>query len=152
MVVVRPWFANTGKRLVKTPKVYFTDTGTVCFLTGLRDARHAADGPLGGPLFETAVLAEVARTLWHRGQEPRLHFWRTATGAEVDFLLEDGTDVIPVEVKLSATPRVRMAAGIELLRADIGERVRPGYVIHPGTVGLPLGRHATALPFGQLWG
>ncbi len=151
VTVVRPWFANTGKRLVKTPKVYFTDTGTLCFLTGLRDARHASEGPLGGTLFETAVLAELTRTAWHRGEEPRIHFWRTSAGAEVDFLVEDGTDVIPIEVKLSATPRPRMAAGIEQLRADLGERVRPGYVVHPGNVELPLGQHATALPFGRFW-
>ena len=151
VVVVRPWFANTGKRLVKTPKVYFTDTGTLCFLTGLRDPRHAAEGPLGGALFETAVLAEITRTLWHRGDEPRVHFWRTSAGAEVDFLVEDGTGLIPIEVKLSATPRVRMAAGIEQLRADLGERTQPGYVVHPGTVELPLGRHAMALPFARFW-
>ena len=128
-----------------------TDTGTLCFLTGLRDPRHAAEGPLGGALFETAVLAEITRTLWHRGEEPRVHFWRTSAGVEVDFLVEDGTGLIPIEVKLSATPRVRMAAGIEQLRADLGERTRPGYVVHPGTVELPLGRHAMALPFGRLW-
>lgn len=151
VVVVRPWFANTGKRLVKTPKVYFTDTGTLCFLTGLRDARHAADGPLGGALFETAVLAELTRTAWHRGEAPRIHFWRTSTGAEVDFLVEDGADLIPIEVKLSATPRPRMAAGIEQLRADLGACVRPGYVVHPGTIELPLGRSVTALPFARLW-
>lgn len=151
VVVVRPWFANTGKRLVKTPKVYFTDTGTLCFLTGLRDPRHAAEGPLGDALLETAVLAEIGRTLWHRGEEPQVHFWRTAAGAEVDFLVENGTDLIPIEVKLSATPRPRMAAAIERLRSELGERVRPGYVVHPGTVELPLGRHATALPFARLW-
>ena len=151
VMVVRPWFANTGKRLVKTPKVYFTDAGTLCFLTGLRDPRHAAEGPLGGALFETAVLAEISRTLWHRGEEPRIHFWRTSAGAEVDFLVEDGTELIPIEVKLSATPRPRMAAGIERLRGDLGERVRPGYVVHPGTVELPLGRYATGLPFARLW-
>ena len=54
-------------------------------------------------------------------------------------------------MKLSATPRVRMAAGIEQLRADLGERTQPGYVVHPGTVELPLGRHAMALPFARFW-
>lgn len=151
VVVVRPWFANTGKRLVKTPKVYFTDTGTLCFLTGLRDPRHAAQGPLAGALFETAVLSEITRTLWHRGEEPRVHFWRTSAGAEVDFLVEDGADLIPIEVKLSATPRPRMAAGIEQLRTDLGACVRPGYILHPGTIELSLGQHVTALPFRRLW-
>ena len=55
------------------------------------------------------------------------------------------------EPSASAKPRVRMAAGIEQLRADLGERVRLGYVVHPGTVELPLGRHAMALPFARFW-
>jgi hypothetical protein len=62
VIVLRPYFADVGKRLVKTPKVYFTDTGTLCYLAGLRDPEHAAAGPLGGVIFETAVLAEIVKT------------------------------------------------------------------------------------------
>ena len=154
VVIVRPWFANVGKRLVKTPKVYFTDTGILCYLTGLKEPDHAAQGPLGGALFETAVLAEFARTIWHRGEEPRIHFWRTTSGMEVDFLVESGDEIIPVEVKLSATPRPRMADGIAKLRkllAHSQTRLRKGYVIHPGEAEWPLGPHAKALPFSRLW-
>lgn len=55
---------------MKTPKVYFTDTGTLCFLTGLRDAAHAPAGPIAGAIFETAVLAELVKTLGGRGVNP----------------------------------------------------------------------------------
>ena len=151
VVVVRPYFANIGKRLVKTPKVYFTDTGMLCFLTGLRDPQAAALGPLNGPLFETAVLSEILRTYWHRGEEPRVHFWRTSAGAEVDFVVEHGAALVPIEVKLSSTPRPAMAVSITNLRADLGEKVRSGYVIHQGDVEWPLGPHADALPFARLW-
>jgi len=54
VIVLRPYFANIGKRLVKTPKVYFTDVGTLCYLVGLRDPEHAASGPMGGAIMETA--------------------------------------------------------------------------------------------------
>jgi len=151
VVVVRPYFANIGKRLVKTPKVYFTDTGMLCFLTGLRDPEAAAHGPLSGTLFETAVLSEILRTYWNRGEEPRVHFWRTSTGVEVDFVVEHGTALVPIEVKSSATPRPRMAASIASLRADLGPRVKAGYVVHQGDVEWALGPHATALPFARLW-
>jgi hypothetical protein len=67
VVVLRPYFANVGKRLVKTPKVYFTDVGTLCYLTGLKDPGHAASGPMGDPIMETAVLSEIVKTLTHRG-------------------------------------------------------------------------------------
>ena len=151
VVVVRPYYANIGKRLVKTPKVYFTDTGTLCFLTGLRDPEHAALGPLGGALFETAVLAEIMRSYWHRGEEPRVHFWRTSAGSEVDFVIEHGAALIPIEVKLSATPRPGMATPITRLQEDLGEIVRPGYVIHQGDAEWPLGPRVKAIPFSRLW-
>jgi hypothetical protein len=150
VIVLRPYFANVGKRLVKTPKVYFTDTGTLCYLAGLRDPEHAAAGPLGGAIFETAVLAEIVKTFWHRGEEPQVYFWRTATGVEVDIVVETRGRIVPIEVKLSATPRPAMAAGVLALRQDLGDKVEPGYVIHPGEVRLPLAPGVWALPFADL--
>ena len=88
VIVLRPYFANIGKRLVKTPKVYFTDVGTLCHLVGLQDAQHAALGPMGGAIMETAVLGEIFKRLAHQGLEPKLYFWRTTAGSEVDILVE----------------------------------------------------------------
>lgn len=150
IVVLRPYFANVGKRMVKTPKVYFTDTGTLCYLCGLRDPAHAAAGPLAGAILETAVLAEIVKTLIHRGEEPRVYFWRTAAGMEVDFVVEAGDRLVPLEVKLSGTPRPGMASAVKTLRRDLGRRAGPGFVIHPGDVRLPLGDGVTALPLGAL--
>ncbi|MFN8626644.1 MAG: ATP-binding protein [Candidatus Binatia bacterium] len=147
---LRPYFANVGKRLVKAPKLYFTDVGTLCYLAGLRDPEHAASGPMGGAIFETAVLSEIVRTLAHRGIEPQIYFWRTATGSEVDFVVECDQKLIPIEVKLSATPRPQMAAGISAFREDLDRRAAPGYVIHTGDIRLPLGPDAIALPFRDL--
>jgi predicted AAA+ superfamily ATPase len=150
VLVLRPYFANVGKRLVKTPKVYFTDSGTLCHLAGLRDPGHAASGPMGGAIFETAVLMEVVKTLAHRGTDPRVYFWRTATGVEVDLVVEADARLIPIEAKLSATPRPAMAEAILQFRRDVGKAVGPGYVVHPGDVKLPLAPEVTALPFDAL--
>jgi uncharacterized protein len=150
VVIVRPYFANIGKRLVKTPKVYFTDVGTLCHLTGLRDAEHAAAGPLGGAIFETAVVSEVLKILTSRGESPGLYFWRTASGAEVDLLVEHNGGLVPVEVKLSSTPRLPMAASIRGFQSDFPEKAGQGYVIHPGEVRLPLGPGVKAIPFSDL--
>lgn len=150
VVIIRPYFANIGKRLVKSPKFYFTDVGMLCYLAGLRDPAHAASGPLGGAIFETAVLTEIVKTYLHRGEEPRVYFWRTSTGAEVDILVETGGNIVPIEVKLSATPRPAMAKAVVALRADLGERALSGYVIHPGDIRLPLAPDVTALPFAEL--
>jgi len=150
VMVLRPYFANTGKRLVKTPKVYFTDTGTLCYLVGLRDPEHAAAGPMNGAIFETAVLMEIVKARLNRGEEPDVYFWRTSTGDEVDFVVNEGGRLTPIEVKLSATPRPAMAESIRKLRKDLGDRVGPGYVVHPGDSRLPLGDGVTALPFAAM--
>ena len=150
VVVLRPYFANVGKRLIKTPKVYFTDVGTLCYLSGLKDPAHAASGPMGGPIMETAVLSEILKTLTHRGIDPQIYFWRTSTGAEVDIVVETAGKLVPIEVKLSATPRPAFAAPIKRFRDDFADKALPGYVIHPGDIRLPLGANVTALPFAEL--
>ncbi len=150
ILVLRPYFANIGKRLVKTPKIYFTDVGILCYLTGLRDPEHAAAGPMGGAIFETAVITEIYKTLLHRGEEPQLYFWRTSTGVEVDLLIEHNQRLVPIEIKQSATPRPEMANGIKSLRKDLGKQAGPGYVIHPGDIQLPLGEQIFSFPFKEL--
>ncbi len=150
VIVLRPYFANVGKRLVKTPKVYFMDVGTLCYLAGLKDPEHAAAGPLGGAILETAVLSEIVKTLTHRGIDPQVYFWRTAAGTEVDIVVETGRKLVPMEVKLSATPHPSMASAVRTFQKDLKDETMPGYVIHPGDVTLPLGSGVTALPFAEL--
>lgn len=150
VIILRPYFANVGKRLVKTPKIYFTDTGTLCHLAGLKEPQHAASGPMGGQIFETAVLAEIVKTFRNRGEDPKVYFWRTSAGVEVDIIVDVGTRLIPIEVKLSATPNPSMAGGLISFRKDFGKKAPQGYLIHPGDVLLPLGENITALPFFSL--
>ena len=150
IILLRPYFQNVGKRLVKAPKVYFTDTGTLCHLVGLRDPDHARTGPMAGAILETAVVSEIFRTILHRGEEPRLYFWRTSNGVEVDLIVDTGQALLPIEVKLSATPSPQMARGIESFRRDFGARAAKGLVIHPGDVKVPLGPAAMAIPFAEL--
>ena len=150
VIILRPYFANGGKRLVKTPKVYFLDVGTLCHLTGLKDPEHAATGPMGGAILETAVLSEIIKTISHRGQDPQVYFWRTAAGAEVDIVVAEGGRLIPLEIKLSATPRPAMARHLKVFQKDLEDHAAPGYVIHPGEVRLPLAPGVVALPFSDL--
>ena len=149
VLVLRPYFANVGKRLVKTPKVYFMDVGTLCYLAGLKDPEHAASGPMGGAILETAVLSEIVRTLVHRGLSPDVYFWRTSAGSEVDFVLDTGKKLVPIEVKLSSTPKATIASAIKEFRGHLGDRAAKGFVVHPGEIRLPLGPDATAIPYGD---
>ncbi|MDY0001448.1 MAG: ATP-binding protein [Polyangia bacterium] len=150
VIVLRPYFASVGKRLVKTPKIYFTDVGTLCYLTGLKDPEHAVSGPMGGAIMETAVLSEIVKALVHRGIEPRVYFWRTIAGTEVDVVVEAEGKLIPIEIKLSATPRPTMSSAIKTFQKDLEGASMPGYVVHPGDIRLPLAPGVTALPFADL--
>lgn len=150
VVVVRPYFVNVGKRLVKTPKVYFTDTGVLCHLAGITDTRHAASGPLAGAIVETAVLSEIVKAALHRGEDPHIYFWRTSHGVEVDFVIERQGKLIPIEVKQTATPRPALASGLTTFLADYAAKADRGWLVHLGDTRLPLAPNVTAVPFGEL--
>jgi len=150
VVVLRPYFGNVGKRLVKAPKVYFTDVGMLCYLSGLRDPEHAVNGPLSGAIVETAVLSEVIKSMMNRGFESQTYFWRTSRGAEVDIVIEQQGRLIPVEVKQTSTPRPGMASGLVTFMNDYPEQVDKGWLIHLGDTVLPLAPNVTALPFAEL--
>jgi hypothetical protein len=148
--ILRPYFRNVGKRLVKTPKVYFADVGTLCYLVGLKDAEHAMSGPMGSAIFKTAVVGEIMRRLSGRGERPHLYFWRTSTGVEVDLIVEIAGKLIPIEIKMSATPDRSMARNIVSFRKDLYGQSEKGFVVHPGDVTLRLVPDAIALPFADL--
>jgi hypothetical protein len=148
--LLRPYFANIGKRLIKSPKVYFMDTGLLCYLVGLRDIEHAAAGPMSGAIFENLVIADLYKTYLHRGEQPPLYYWRTTAGSEVDVVIGTQSGLIPLEIKLSETPRLEMAKELHTFRRDFKEKALPGYVVHPGSVVLPLGQEVMALPLNYL--
>ncbi len=126
------------------------DTGLLCYLVGLRDAEHAASGPMGGAIFENLVVADLFKTFTHRGEEPALYYWRTAAGSEVDVVIETQDKLIPIEIKQSETPRPEMAREIVNFQRDFEDKAGQGYVIHPGKMTLPLGNGVITLPLAKL--
>jgi len=110
-----PYHSNLGKRVVKSPKVYFLDIGLVCYLTGIRDQDHLLNGPMAGPLFENFCIQETVKHFHNRGLRPDIYFLRTNNGLEVDILIEESFNrLMAVEVKLTRTPTISM--GSNLLR------------------------------------
>ena len=148
--LLRPYYANIGKRLVKAPKIYFTDTGLLCYLVGLRDVEHAMNGPMGGAIFENMVVADMLKIFLHRGEEPAMYYWRTSHGSEVDLVIESQSGLIPLEIKQTETPRPELAKGIVSFKADFGEKTAQGYVVFPGEVVLPLAENVFTLPLARL--
>lgn len=106
-----PYYNNLGKRITKAPKVYFLDSGLVCYLVGIKSKDHLLHGPMAGALFENFCLQETVKVFSNRGIRPRLYYLRTHNRLEVDLLIEgEGPVLYPVEIKLSKTPKPNMAS------------------------------------------
>ncbi|MBI5592878.1 MAG: ATP-binding protein [Deltaproteobacteria bacterium] len=108
-----PYYSNLGKRITKTPKVYFIDTGLLCHLTGIREPEQFLQGPMAGALFENYCVSETVKCYANLGQHPRFSYLRTNNGLEVDMIIEgSGLRPLPVEIKLSRTPSASLASGL----------------------------------------
>ena len=98
-----PYFRNFGKRLIKTPKLYFLDQGLACWLLGIRSHEHIALHPMRGAIFESFIISEFLKSRYNRGLPPDLYFWRDNNGLEADIVFERGTKLQPVEIKSGQT-------------------------------------------------
>jgi uncharacterized protein len=98
-----PYAVNIGKRLIKSPKLYFYDVGLAAHLLGLENTLHVSRDPLRGNLFENMVVMEALKYRFHRGKRANLHFYRDSNGNEVDLLVSSGPDLYPIEIKAGMT-------------------------------------------------
>lgn len=121
-----PFFANFGKRLIKSPKLYFYDAGLAATLLNIETPGQLEGHPLRGALFETWVVAEIAKAHLHRGRRPRLSFYRDSGGLEIDLILEKGTDLVLVEIKSAQTPSGQYFNAFERFAATLKEHQAPG--------------------------
>ena len=101
--LVQPYHWRTTKRLMKSPKLYFYDTGLAAWLIGIQSPQQLATHPLRGGLFENMVMMDALKFRWHRGLRDNMYFYRDSEGAEIDLLLEFGHGVFPIEIKAGAT-------------------------------------------------
>ncbi len=145
ITVVPPYFENFGKRIVKTPKVYFVDSGLTCHLLGIESARALERSPFLGAIFEGFVASEVAKWQINRGGRPEIYYFRDHQGLEVDFVLRHRQRLLLLEAKASRTPMPRMARSISQLAMAIGPRKTTSAVVHRAGPTTPL---STALAAG----
>ncbi len=100
---LQPYYENFGKRTIKSPKIYFTDVGLLCYLLGISEIHQVGRDPLIGSIFENMVVIEAVKTLLNKGKEPNLFFYRGNNQQEVDLLYQNGHELIPIEIKSSMT-------------------------------------------------
>ncbi|MHB9148329.1 MAG: DUF4143 domain-containing protein, partial [Candidatus Amoebophilus sp.] len=129
---LQPYYKNFKKRLIKSPKLYFYDTGLACSLLGIRDERDLALHPLKGGLFENFVIVELLKRKLNRGVRPRFYFWRESNGIEVDCLIEDGNKLLPIEIKSTQTLTSFPASNLKKLTTLMGDHQVEPYMIYGG--------------------
>ncbi|MBU4483260.1 MAG: ATP-binding protein [Actinobacteria bacterium] len=101
--LLQPYYKNFGKRIIKSPKLYFLDTGLAAYLSGIQTKEHLLDGPMGGALFETFVVTNFLKRFSALDINPSLYYWKNISGIEVDLLVEHDNKLIPIEIKLAST-------------------------------------------------
>lgn len=134
-----PHHANYRKRIRKRPRLHFLDSGLVCYLLGIEDAATLERHPLRGAVFESFVVAELVKAFAARRQDPKLHFWRDATGHEIDILIDAGGRLIPVEVKSGRTVPADAVSGLRWWTSIPSNPNRGGVLVHGGTENFDLG-------------
>jgi hypothetical protein len=112
VLLLRPHHRNFRKRLVKSPKLYFLDTGLLAYLLRIRSPDELRTHSSRGAIFESFVISELAKNAIHRGEEPSLTFWRDSAGHEVDVILDQGSELVPVEIKSGETLAEDAFAGL----------------------------------------
>jgi uncharacterized protein len=134
ITLLQPHFEDFSRRLVKSPKLFFLDTGLMCALLGLRRATDLRVHPLRGAVFEAFVVSELVKLFLHHGERAPLYFWRDSNGREVDVLLDMGVSRVPAEAKAGETVAADAFHGLETfekLAASAAQRMsaegRPGY-------------------------
>jgi len=128
-----PYHRNFGKRLVKTPKLYFVDTGLAAWLLGIHDARTLNTHAQRGALFENLVITEVIKQRFNLGQPMDLFFWRDNVGHEVDLLFESGEELQAIEIKSGATFNREWLDAIQKWRGFAGNVAREPWIIYGGS-------------------
>lgn len=127
-----PFFENVHKRVIKSPKIYFTDVGLAAFLLGIHTAEQASRDPLRGGLYENLVIADIVKSAFSRGIRPEIYFFRDSHGNEIDLLVREKGLLTPVEIKSAATFSKDFVKQFERFQLLGIKRVMPGTVLYNG--------------------
>jgi hypothetical protein len=150
--LLRPWSRNIGKRVIQTPKVYINDSGLLGYLLGATVERVKTDGNLAGMLLENFVVMELRKQATWSGVQAEVLYWRTASGQEVDLVLEDRAGRIAgIEIKAAATLSGSDVRGLQALATTAGKNWLRGVVLYAGSEVVPFSSNIHGVPISRLW-
>ena len=148
--ILPPYFKNFSKRLVKSPKIYFVDTGLLCHLLSIRNLDQLKTHPLLGNIFENFLVSECYKRFYNLGEIPPLYFWRDQSGNEVDLLIQNCPEGFPVELKLSQSFHSEFKKGIERWLAIEENAASSGLVVYCGAQNVQTNTPIPAVPWYTL--
>ena len=126
-----PYYENFGKRVIKSPKYYFIDTGLLAFLLGIEKPAQVTRDPLVGQMFENLIVIECLKTRANQGKLPNLYFYRDSNGNEVDLLFQDGRELVAIEIKSSSTYHSKFLKGLNKM-SRLNINLKHSYLIYSG--------------------
>lgn len=132
VVLLQPYYENFGKRLIKSPKLYFTDVGLVSYLLGIESLTQLSRDPLRGSLFENLVLMDLIKQRLNKGREPHFYYYRDSQQQEIDILYQHGHQLIPIEVKAAETYHSQFSKTLSYFSALTKNRCENAFVVYAG--------------------
>jgi predicted AAA+ superfamily ATPase len=147
--LLQPYSPNVTKRIIKTPKVYFLDTGLCAYLCRWETPETLYAGAMDGAILETWCFGEIMKSYWNNGVDPLIYFYRDTDQREIDFLIEKNMTLYPVEVKKTAQAGeadIRHFAALKKL----GKKIGIGAVLCLGQIGIPINREAVSIPVWEI--
>lgn len=146
---LRPYHKNYNKRVVKAPKLYFYDTGLACALLNIKTPEEYHLHFAKGALFENFIINEVLKRYYNLGKRPNLYFWRTQSGHEVDLIIDEGTEIYPVEIKAGRTIHTQFFKGLNFFSQQGANPLNKSFLIYGGD-DFQYRTHATVLGWKYL--
>ena len=145
--LLEPYYNNFNKRMIKTPKMYFLDTGLACWLLGWNTPEQLTGGAMWGHIFETFVFGEILKSYYNDGiVKPPLYYYRDKDKNEIDIVIEDGGVLYPVEIKITSDPTKKVVNAFRLLDVVPGKKTGAGALICLAKERLPLKENVWILP------
>ena len=128
--LLRPYYNNHLKRAIKTPKVYFLDTGLASYLTRWPTANTLKTGAAAGNIFETFIIGEIIKSFINAGKvNLPIYYYRDKDGKEIDLIIEVGDELYPIEIKMSASPNISMGKNFKVLEKVENKKIMPGIIL-----------------------
>jgi predicted AAA+ superfamily ATPase len=147
--ILKPYSPNITNRIIKTPKIYFLDTGLCSYLTKWTTSENLMSGAMDGQILETYVFGEILKSYFHNGKTPNICFYRDTDQKEIDFIIEENMTLYPIEVKKTAMPDNNVIRHFSILER-LEKKVGTGAVICLQSKKIPINRSVMAMPVWEI--